>query len=149
LQTLADLLDSRCLILRFRIPVEVIMMAYDDTLAARVRRALSRRADIAEKSMFGGIAFMVAGNMCCGVNRNDLVIRLPRQTAAEDLGSPHVRAWDLMKRPMPGMFAVASDGCVNQKLVDGWVKLALEYARSLPPRSARAAKKPGRSLKKG
>jgi hypothetical protein len=47
-------------------------MAYDDALASRVRQALGGRTDVVEKAMFGGLAFMIAGNMCCGVNRNDL-----------------------------------------------------------------------------
>lgn len=124
-------------------------MAYNDALAARVRQALGGRTDVVEKAMFGGVTFMVAGNMCGGVNRNDLIIRLAGHTAAEELGSPHVRAWDFMKRPMPGMFAVDGAGCANQKSVDSWIKLALEHALSLPPRNARTAKKPDRMLKKG
>jgi TfoX/Sxy family transcriptional regulator of competence genes len=117
-------------------------MAYDDVLATRVRQALGGRTDVVEKAMFGGLAFMVAGNMCCGVNRNDLIIRLEGKTTAEDLGSPHVRAWDLMKRPMPGMFAVGAAGCANQRAVDRWIALALKHALSLPPKSARTAKRP-------
>ena len=79
-------------------------MPYDQLLAERVRRALEGRADMVEKAMFGGLAFMVSGNMCCGVNRDDLII--DRRTTAEQLNSPHVRSWDFMPtRPMPGMFA--------------------------------------------
>jgi TfoX/Sxy family transcriptional regulator of competence genes len=115
-------------------------MAYDDLLAARVRRALSDRHDVEQKAMFGGVTFMVAGNMCCGVNRNDLIIRLDASTALEDLHSPHVRAWDFMKRPMAGIFAVAAAGCSKQETVDHWVKLALTHALSLPPKAKRAAK---------
>jgi TfoX/Sxy family transcriptional regulator of competence genes len=96
-------------------------MAYDDALAARVRQALSGRADVVEKPMFGGVTFMVAGNMCCGVNRNDLIIRLDGDTTPEDLKSPHVRAWDFMKRPMRGMFAIGAAGCAIQGAVDRWI----------------------------
>jgi TfoX/Sxy family transcriptional regulator of competence genes len=109
-------------------------MAYDDAIAARIRRALSDRRDVVEKPMFGGLTFMVAGNMCCGVTRNDLILRLDPKTPLEDLNSPHVRLWDFMKRPMPGMFAVSSVGCADQTTVDRWVKLALEHALSRPPR---------------
>jgi TfoX/Sxy family transcriptional regulator of competence genes len=116
-------------------PVKMVLMAYDDALAARVRQALSGRVDAVEKPMFGGVTFMVAGNMCCGVHRNDLIIRLDRQTRVEDLGSPYARGWDFMKRPMPGMFAVAGAGCPNQKSVVRWVDLALTHALSLPPKS--------------
>jgi TfoX/Sxy family transcriptional regulator of competence genes len=109
-------------------------MAYDQLLAARVRRALANRADMVEKRMFGGVAFMVAGNMCCGVNRDDLIVRLDGKTAIEDLASPHVRAWDFMKRPMKGMFAVSAAGCASQKAVDEWVAIALTHALTLPPK---------------
>jgi hypothetical protein len=88
--------------------------------------------------MFGGLTFMVAGNMCCGVNRNDLIIRLDAGTALEDLHSAHIRKWDLMKRPMRGIFAVTAAGCDRQETVDHWVKLALTYALSLPPKAIRA-----------
>jgi len=86
-----------------------------------------------EKAMFGGLAFMVSGNMCCGVNRDDLIIRLDRRTSAEQLNSPHVRPWDFMpSRQMPGMFAVSRQGSADQGAVDKWVKLALKHATSLP-----------------
>jgi TfoX/Sxy family transcriptional regulator of competence genes len=124
-------------------------MAYNDALASKVRKALSGRTDMVEKPMFGGVTFMVAGNMCCGVNRDDLIIRLDQHTEVEDLGSPHVRVWDFMKRPMPGIFAVDGAGCANQKSVDSWIKLALGHALSLPPNNARAAKKRDRMPKKG
>jgi TfoX/Sxy family transcriptional regulator of competence genes len=123
-------------------------MAYNDTLAARVRQALSGRSDVIEKAMFGGVAFMVSGNMCCGVNRNDLIIRLDGHTSIENLGSPHIRAWDLMKRPMPGMFAVDGAACTTQKSLDKWITLALGHALSLPPKNARPAKKTARIVEK-
>src|SRR5579884_1424789 len=101
-------------------------MAYDEALAARIRRALAAQTWVVEKRMFGGVAFMVAGNMCCGVNKDDLILRLDGQTAAGDLGSPHVRAWDFMKRPMKGMFAVGPQGCATQGAVESWVQMALK-----------------------
>jgi hypothetical protein len=116
-------------------------MAYDKSLAARVRGSLAGRADVDEKPMFGGLTFMVAGNMCCGVNRDDLIIRLDAGTALSDLRGPQARAWDFMKRPMPGMFAVSAAGCATQQEVDQWVAIALNHALSLPPKARRAAKK--------
>ena len=115
-------------------------MAYDESLAARVRQSLAGRLDLEEKTMFGGLTFMVAGNMCCGVNRDDLIIRLDAGTALEDLHSPHVRAWDFMKRPMRGTFAVSAAGSATQKTVDLWVELALRHALSLPPKPTPGAK---------
>ncbi len=65
--------------------------------------------------MFGGLTFMVTGNMCCGVNRNDLILRLDAGTAVEDLHSPYVRACDFTKRPMRGMFTVHRYGLRDSK----------------------------------
>ncbi len=126
-------------------------MAYDEALAARVRAALARRTDVVEKPMFGGLTFMVAGNMCCGVHRNELVLRLDAGTRPEDLNSPHVRAWDFMKRPMRGIFAVSPAGCASQETVGHWVELALKHALSLPPKTAGPAKRrraPARRISK-
>ena len=123
-------------------------MAYDEPQAARVRQSLAARSDVDEQPMFGGLTFMVAGNMCCGVNRNDLIIRLAAGTALGDLHSPHAREWDLMKRPMRGIFAVSAEGCATQKAVDQWVKQALRHALSLPPKQRQAAKMRGRGLPK-
>ena len=96
-------------------------MAYDDLLAARVRRALAARKDVVEKSMFGGVTFMLAGNMCCGVNRDDLILRLDGKTVADDLGSPQARAWDFMKRPMKGMFAIGRKAVpARTRSISGW-----------------------------
>jgi TfoX/Sxy family transcriptional regulator of competence genes len=128
-------------------------MAYNDALASRVRHALAGRTDVVEKAMFGGVTFMVAGNMCCGVNRDDLIIRLDGHTKAKDLDSPYVRPWDFMKRPMPGIFAVEGAGCATQASVKSWVELALKHALSLPPKVPRASKKsstmPRQSRKRG
>src|SRR5260370_20555231 len=107
-------------------------MAYDDLLSARVRRALADRSGVVEKPMFGGLTFMVAGNMCCGVNRDDLILRLDGKTVVGDLDSPHVRAWDFMKRPMKGIFAVGPQGCTSLSEVDRWVGIALKHALTLP-----------------
>jgi hypothetical protein len=109
-------------------------MAYDESLAAMVRQSLAGRPDVEEKPMFGALTFMVAGNMCCGVHRDDLIIRLDAGTTLEDLHGPQVRAWDFMKRPMRGIFAVNAVGCATQKMLDRWVKLALRHALSLPPK---------------
>jgi hypothetical protein len=100
-----------------------------------------------EKAMFGGVAFMVSGNMCCGVSRDDL-IRLDRRTAAEQLNSPHVRPWDFMpSRPMPGMFAVRGQGSADQGAVDKWVKFDLKQATSLPAK-IKGSKSRGASVAK-
>jgi TfoX/Sxy family transcriptional regulator of competence genes len=109
-------------------------VAYSKALATRVRRALAARPDVAEKPMFGGLTIMVAGNMCCGVRKEELMIRLGAETTLASLRSPHVRACDFTKRPMKGISLVSADGCTNQHRLDLWVGLALKHALSLPPK---------------
>ena len=111
-------------------------MPYSQPTADRVRRALAKRSDVVEKAMFGGVTFMVAGNMCCGVHRDDLILRLDPATSLDDLPNRHARRWDFMKRPMPGMFAVGAEGCAKPESVERLVALALERVLSLPPKSA-------------
>jgi hypothetical protein len=98
--------------------------------------------------MFGGLTFMVSGNMCCGVNREDLIIRLDARTTTEELNSPHARLWDFMpSRPMPGIFAIRPEGSADQSAVDRWVALALKHTTSLPAK-IKGAKSPTASRAK-
>jgi TfoX/Sxy family transcriptional regulator of competence genes len=110
------------------------MAAYSNALTARVRQTLGARSDVVEKPMFGGLTFMVAGNMSCGVLKEELMIRLAAETTIASLESPHVRVCDFTKRPMRGLFLVSAEGCANQRSVDRWVGLALKHALSLPPK---------------
>jgi TfoX/Sxy family transcriptional regulator of competence genes len=75
-------------------------MAYDEALAQRVRDLLAPREELTEREMFGGIAFMLAGNMACGVIGGDLLVRLGKEDAERALGEPHVRPMDFTGRPM-------------------------------------------------
>jgi TfoX/Sxy family transcriptional regulator of competence genes len=68
-------------------------MAYEEQLAARVRTLLANRADVSERKMFGGLTFMIGGNMCCGVNGNELIVRLDPDED-EALARPHARPMD-------------------------------------------------------
>ena len=115
-------------------------MPFNEAIAGRVRKSLQKRPDVVEKAMFGGITFMVGGNMCCGVHRDDLILRLDPTTPVAALGNSHARMWDFMKRPMPGMFAVAAAGCTDQASVDRLVQMALERALSLPLKTKARAK---------
>jgi len=107
-------------------------MAFDQALAARVRKTLAERNDVVEKAMFGGLTFMVADKMCCGIIKDELMIRLAPSTDVSELGSPDVRVCDFMKKPMRGFFQVNAKGCLDQKNVARWVRLALSYTLSLP-----------------
>ena len=88
-------------------------MAYDEDLAARVRRSLQRRSAYEERKMFGGLCFMVAGNMVCGVMRDELMVRVGKDGHESALSLPHARAMDFTGRPMTGMVYVESDGVAD------------------------------------
>ena len=107
-------------------------MAYDEALAARIRDHLSGESGIAEKRMFGGIAFLLNGNMCCGVHGNEVIVRVDPESAATALREPHVRVFDLTGRPMKGWLLVGSPGVASNEQMRRWVGKGVEFAGSLP-----------------
>jgi TfoX-like protein len=107
-------------------------VALDEALAARVRSVLSGTAGLAEKKMFGGLAFMVDGNMCCGVHGDDLILRLPPEQTDEALEQPHVRVFDMTGRPMKGWVLIAPSGIAGDGDLSAWIGRGLDFARSLP-----------------
>jgi TfoX/Sxy family transcriptional regulator of competence genes len=106
-------------------------VAYDETRAERVRGILGG-TEATEKRMFGGLAFLVGGNMCCGVHGDELIVRLEPERAQQALGEPHVRVFDLTGRPMKGWVLVASAGVAADDDLRRWVELGVEFAKSLP-----------------
>ncbi len=113
-------------------------MAYDPLLADRVRRELRHVEQVAEIKMFGGLCFTVSGNMCCGVLKDDLVIRLDREDALRALRLPHTRPMDFTGRPLRGFLYVHRRGHRTQPALRRWVRRALAFASSLPPKTSAA-----------
>lgn len=107
-------------------------MAYDEQLADRVRRLLARRDGLTERKMFGGIAFMLGGNMCCGVVKSDLMVRVGPEQHDKALALPGARPMDFTGRPMKGMVFVRPAGYRDGKALAAWVKRGADYAASLP-----------------
>jgi hypothetical protein len=106
-------------------------MAYDEGLATRVREVLGEQPGLAEKQMFGGLAFLVHGNMACGVRGDDLIVRVAAETA---MGEPGVRPFDLTGRPMTGWLLVDANGHAQDEDLHRWVDRGLAHATSLPPK---------------
>ena len=106
-------------------------MAYDEQLAARVRTLLANRTDVTERKMFGGLTFMIGGNMRCGVHSDELIVRLDPDGEDEALAKPHARPMDLTGRPMRGFITVQPDGLTGDQL-SRWVQEAVARAESLP-----------------
>lgn len=109
-------------------------MAFDDALADRVRDLLAVREQVSERRMFGGIAFMVAGNMACGVHGEELIVRLDASEAEKALGEPHTRVFDITGRPMRGWILVGPDALADDAALAGWVDAGADFAASLPPK---------------
>jgi hypothetical protein len=108
-------------------------MAYDEDLADRVRAAIPRGADVSERKMFGGLAFLLNGHMFVGVVGNELMVRLGYQAAQQALERDHVREMDFTGRPMKNMIFVQPPGLRGPAL-QNWVTAAADHARSLPPK---------------
>lgn len=109
-------------------------MAFAAALAQRVRDALAGQPGLEEKRMFGGIAFMVHSNMCCGVHKENLMVRVGPQRHSEALMRPHTREFDLTGRPMAGWVIVSPAGLGSAGALEAWVGDGLAYALSLPPK---------------
>ena len=109
-------------------------MAYDETLAARVRADLSRRSDVAERKMFGGLAFMLNNNMCCCVTGHGLMVRVGSDAYEDALAQPHAGLMDLTGRPMKGWVLVDFAGLETEAALAQWVERGAGFAATLPPK---------------
>jgi hypothetical protein len=109
-------------------------MAFDAKLAARIRRQLGNRAGLVEKQMFGGVAFLLNGNMCCGVHGEELIVRLAPEDTDQALARPNTHRFDLTGRPMQGWILVKPKGLATAAALRKWIGIASRYAASLPPK---------------
>ena len=107
-------------------------MAYDEGLAQRMREALAEADGLMERRMFGGIAFMLHGNMAVGISGDELMVRVGPEGYDEALAQPHARVFDMTGRVMRGWVVVAAEGIADDAALDGWVQQGAEFARSLP-----------------
>ena len=108
-------------------------MAYDQKLAERIRLQLDG-LPVVEKKMFGGVGFLLNGNMACGVNKDDLIVRVDPEKHIALLKKPHTKPFDLTGRPMRGWLVVEAEGCKTERQLSGWVKEGIAFASTLPPK---------------
>lgn len=119
-------------------------MAYNQELADRVRAELGGVKKTSEQEMFGGLAFMVAGNMACGIVGDELMVRVGPDLHHDALTRPYAREMDFTGRSSKGMVYVGTGGLADHEDLRMWVKLGVAYATSLPPKAPKkkpAAKK--------
>jgi TfoX/Sxy family transcriptional regulator of competence genes len=108
-------------------------MAYDLKLAERIRSQMDGISFI-EKKMFGGVGFLLNGNMACGVNKDNLIVRIDPNKQDALLKKPHAKPFDLTGKPMKGWLVIEADGVKTDKQLSAWVKEGIEFASALPPK---------------
>ena len=109
-------------------------MAYDEKLAGRVRALLKGKKGLAEKKMFGGIAFLMKGKMCCGILNADLVARVGAEDYSKALTRRHVRPMDFTGRPIKGFVFVGPGGTRTRRNLQRWLGECLAFTASLAKR---------------
>jgi TfoX/Sxy family transcriptional regulator of competence genes len=110
-------------------------MAYDEELAHQIREQLADEGGVTEQAMFGGLAFMLAGNMAVGIsNSGELMVRVGADASADALARPHTRIFDMTGRPMKGWVLIAVEGFATKRQLGAWVRRGVAFARTLPPK---------------
>ena len=107
-------------------------MAYDEGVAQRVRELINGQPGYEEKKMFGGIGFMIRGNMACGVIRDDLIVRVGADNYTNALLKPYVELFDITGRAMTGWVIVKEPGFQDDQDLENWTSQGVTYALSLP-----------------
>jgi TfoX/Sxy family transcriptional regulator of competence genes len=109
-------------------------VAYDEELAERVRAVLSESACFSQRKMFGGIGFMLSGNMAAGVIDDDVIVRLGPEEAERALDEPGVRMFDKTGRPMMGWILIGPEATSSDESLRSWVERGGAFASSLAPK---------------
>ena len=107
-------------------------MAFSESLAGRIRDALARQQGIEEKRMFGGVGFLINGNMLVGVWKESLIARLGPEQGDEALLTPYVREFNITGKAMKGWVMVAPDGLEEDDRLKDWIERAVKFVRTLP-----------------
>ena len=123
-------------------------MSYDEKTAERVRRILSRRLDVVENKMFGGLCFMVNGSMCCGLTSTAFMVRIGPDGYERALAQPHARPMDFTGRPLTGMVYVDPAGYKTDAALAKWGQRGIDFVSGLPEKKSVAARPRKRPAKR-
>jgi hypothetical protein len=107
-------------------------MPYDETTVARVRRLLSKRRGVVEKRMIGGLCFMLGGSMCCGVNKDGLMVRVGADDLERTLAKPNVKPMTFGRRRLSGFVVVEPAGYRTEAALSKWIERGIAFATTLP-----------------
>jgi TfoX/Sxy family transcriptional regulator of competence genes len=111
-------------------------MAYSESLAQRLRSIFVRRRNITEKKMFGGMGFLLNGNMCVGIWKNSLIARIDPAEYGAVLAQEHVQEFDITGRPMKGWVMVEPDGIESDEQLANWTEKAVAFVSTLPKKKS-------------
>jgi len=109
-------------------------LAFNEELALRIRQSLGEQTEVTERKMFGGLCFMVHGNMLGGVMGDEIIVRVGAERYEDALKQPHAREMDFTGRPMRGFVVVASEGIASDERLNEWVQRGAQFATALPPK---------------
>ena len=113
----------------------MLRMTYDEDLANRIRELMASEPDVTEQRMFGGLAFLVAGNMSVAASgRGGLMVRVDREDTEALVTKPHAGPFEMRGRTMQGWLRVDAEGVRTKRQLEPWVRRGVAYARSLPPK---------------
>ncbi|MGB5049152.1 MAG: TfoX/Sxy family protein [Caldilineaceae bacterium] len=107
-------------------------MAYNESLADRIRVVLAVHEAVEEKKMFGGLAFMWRGNMTVGITNEGLMVRVGKENNEKSLAYPHTRPMDFTGKPMKGFIYVAPEGVATDDDLRAWVGRGVAFSETLP-----------------
>ncbi len=111
-------------------------MVYNEALAARVRAVLGEREDMVEKRMFGGVGYLVHGNMACGVHGDRVIVRVGPEAYEHALAEPDTHPFDLTGRPMTGWITVGPEGYASDAALAEWVRRGVAFSLTLPAKES-------------
>lgn len=107
-------------------------MAYDEGLVERLREVFEDTDGVTEKKMFGGVAFMVRGNMVCGVGKDDLMLRVGKEQYEAVLKRDGVKPMDFTGRPMQSFVTLLPEAYESDEDLESWIELAMAFVDTLP-----------------
>lgn len=110
-------------------------MSYNEALAARVKKLMQNQEGFREQKMFGGIAFLLHGNMCCGIHEENLILRLNKELARQALETKEASLFNITGKPMNTILSIPKDKIKTMAKLKKWVDLALTFNQTLPPKS--------------
>jgi hypothetical protein len=108
-------------------------MAYNVSLSERIDQLIKNKKGFIRKEMFGGIGYMLNGNMCIGIHKDDLIVRFDPATSESLLSKKHVKPFAITGRPMKGWLLVNNESLKDKEL-EKWFELAFTFVKTLPPK---------------